>query len=118
MSSILFSSHIISDVEVICDQIGLLQGGSLIGCGPIGQFLAKGPVKTEVAFRGLDFDEVKEWDEFKEVAPIQGGVRGIAPGQDAVDRVIKKLIKKEAKILWITPIRPSLEHLFNGAKER
>src|SRR5271170_1238790 len=37
--TILFSSHVIPDVEAICDQVALIQLGKIIGCGPIGTLL-------------------------------------------------------------------------------
>jgi len=110
--TIFFSSHVIPDVEAICDQVALIQKGRLMGCGPIGQFLATGPLQTEIAFSGIGSFEKSAWPEFESTRSIPDGVRGIVPGQEAVNKVLNKLLKKNAKILWVTPIRPSLEDLF------
>jgi len=46
--TIFFNSHILSDVEEICDQIGIINQGELIYTGPVGKF--KGKKTLEDAF--------------------------------------------------------------------
>ena len=36
--TIFFNSHILSDVENICDQVGIIHRGKLIFSGPTGEF--------------------------------------------------------------------------------
>jgi ABC-2 type transport system ATP-binding protein len=110
--TIFFSSHVIPDVEAICDQVALIQKGKLIGCGPIGEFLSTGPLQTEIAFSGVSNVDKASWPEFDSIRKIPDGVRGIVPGQEAVNVVLAKLLKQKAKILWVTPVRPSLEDTF------
>jgi ABC-2 type transport system ATP-binding protein len=44
--SIFFSSHILSDIEEICDRIGVLHGGRIIFLGTPKAFLARHPAPT------------------------------------------------------------------------
>jgi ABC-2 type transport system ATP-binding protein len=112
--TIFFSSHVIPDVEAICEQVAVIQKGRLIGCGPIGKFLSDGPIQTEIAFTGLELSAAKKISEFENVRAIpEGGVRGIVSSQKETTAVLKKLLAEEAKVLWVTPIRPSLEDLFH-----
>lgn len=39
-NSVFFSSHVLADVEEICDRIGVLHGGRLLYCGPPAAFVA------------------------------------------------------------------------------
>jgi ABC-2 type transport system ATP-binding protein len=112
--TVFFSSHVIPDVEAICDQVGLINRGKIIASGPIGSLLAQGPIQTEVAFSGIGMDKVSKIREFMSVREIPNGVRALLPGQDAVGTVLGKLLEHKAQILWVTPIRPSLEDLFKG----
>lgn len=49
--SVFFSSHVLADVEEICDRIGVLHDGRLLYCGPPGAFIAgHGGVGLERAF--------------------------------------------------------------------
>ena len=114
--TIFFSSHIIPDVEAICDQVALLQRGRLIGCGPIGQFLAQGPLQTEIGFSGVSLEATKKMTEFLSVREMPDGIRATVSTQGIVTQVLQKLLGLKAQILWVTPIRPSLEELFTKAK--
>ncbi|HLE00058.1 MAG TPA: ABC transporter ATP-binding protein [Bdellovibrionota bacterium] len=110
--TIFFSSHVIPDVEAICDQVALIEKGKLVNCGPIGQFLARGPLQTEIAFSNLEIAKAKEIPELTTMREIPDGVRATVSSQDSAHSALEQLIAKKARILWITPIRPSLEDFF------
>jgi len=115
--TVFFSSHVIPDVEAICDQVALIQKGKLIGCGPIGKFLAQGPLSTEIAFSGVSVEHAKAIEQFSQLREISDGIRATVSGQDAVTVALKKLMQLDAKVLWVNPIRPSLETFFEPSAE-
>ena len=45
--TLFFSSHIIEDVEAICEEVAVIQSGDLLGSGPIHQFI-EGGTKIEI----------------------------------------------------------------------
>lgn len=110
--TIFFSSHVIPDVEAICDQIGLIQNGKLIGYGPMEQFKTPGNIHSEIAWSGLTREEALKWSELMQVQEIHGGCKGIVSNADSVNLVLEKLLKCHAKILWVSPKKISLENLF------
>ncbi len=110
--TVFFSSHVIPDVEAICDQVALIQKGKLIGCGPIGKLLAQGPLQTEIAFSGLHPDKMAGIPEIQSFRQIPDAIRAVVSGQEAVQSSLKTLMSAGANILWVSPIRPSLESLF------
>ncbi len=110
--TIFFSSHIIPDVEAICDQVAVIRKGSLLGCGPIGQFLSQGPLKTEIAFSSVTEERAGSIGELASMRKIPGGICASVSSQDSVSRVLAELLRLNAKILWVTPIRPTLESIF------
>lgn len=116
--TILFSTHVIPDVEAICDQVALIRKGRLIGCGPIGSFLAKGPLQTEVTFSGIPLETAKAFPEVVSARQIPDAVKAIVSSQDSVQGLLDKLIARKAQVLWVTPIRPSLEDLFGETEAR
>jgi ABC-2 type transport system ATP-binding protein len=115
--TVFFSTHVIPDVEAICDQVALIQKGQLIGCGPIGKFLSQGPLSTEIAFSGISSERAKSIEQFMQLREISDGIRATVSGQDAVTDALKKLMQMDAKILWVNPIRPSLETFFEPSAE-
>lgn len=111
--TVFFSTHVIPDVEAICDQVALIQKGKLLGCGPISQFLAQGPAQTEIAFGGIPLERAqKEFGELTSLRAMPDGVRAVALGPDAVHGALKKILEQRGQVLWVNPIRPSLESLF------
>jgi ABC-2 type transport system ATP-binding protein len=110
--TIFFSTHVIPDVEAICDSVAMIRKGELIGCGSVAQFLDRESTPIEVAFSGLSKQVVEGLGSFSEIREMSEGIRGVLPSDREVESVLKKLIESHAKILWVTPIRPSLEDAF------
>jgi ABC-2 type transport system ATP-binding protein len=110
--TIFFSSHVIADVEAICDQVGVIQKGKMIGCGPISQFLAQGPLQTEVAFSGVSEAVARGIREFSAIRAIPEGFRGVVEGQEPVKAALRQILADEGQVLWVNPVRPALEEIF------
>ena len=118
--TILFSSHIIPDVEAICDEVAVVDRGRLVECGAIGTFLSSGPVRTEVAFAGLtdEFIHAGFSEEIRQrLHSIPNGKKVILHSQEEVGEVLKSILDSQGKVLWVTPVRPSLEDLFIGRRQ-
>lgn len=113
--TILFSSHIIPDVEAICDEVAVIDRGRLVECGEIGTFLSTGPVRTEVAFAGVSEEQILSrfsGDLVSRVFSIPNGKKLVLNSQEEVGTVLKSVLDAQGRVLWVTPIRPSLEDLF------
>lgn len=111
--TVFFSSHVIPDVEAICDQVVIIQKGQLVGCGAIHDFLQKDQSpQVEIGFTGLRDDQLKAIPEFLNYRQAPDVCRALVSGQQALERVLHHLLALNAKIVWVTPIRPSLENLF------
>ncbi len=116
--TIFFSSHVIPDVEAICDHVALIQRGRLIGAGPIGSFLSKGLSKVEVAFEGIALEKARTWDGMSDVRTSRDGVRVLIEAKDsqsaqaAMNSVVQRVISSGGQLQWAIPLQPSLEDLF------
>lgn len=110
--TVFFSSHVIPDVEAICDQVALIQKGSIIGSGSIGQFLAQGPLQMEILFQGLRIQEPQNWPEFDSIRNYNQGHRVVVSSEVKAQVVLRKLLAEGAQILSVNPIRPTLESYF------
>jgi ABC-2 type transport system ATP-binding protein len=110
--TIFFSTHVIPDVEAICDSVAMIRRGELVGCGAVSQFLERESTPVEIAFSGVSADAAKALAEFTTIREMSEGIRATLPSDGAVEAALRGLLEKNAKILWVTPIRPSLEEAF------
>lgn len=110
--TIFFSSHVIPDVEAICDSVAMIRKGELIGCGTISHFLSRETNPVEIAFSGIPAEKAKELAKFTLLREMSEGIRATVGSENEVDGALKRVIDSGGKILWVTPIRPSLEDAF------
>ncbi|CAM6055001.1 unnamed protein product [Sphagnum tenellum] len=106
--TIFFSSHVIPDVEAICNQVALIRKGKIIRSGSVSELLVQESQTIEIGFSGVDI----QLPEFKSLIKIPEGFRAQILGQKDVNQVLPKLLEKKAQILWVQPVRSSLEDLF------
>lgn len=105
--TIFFNSHILSDVEVICDRIAILDQGELISIGNLNELLGSGE-QYLVKGQGGNLAELDAWlDELViQGKTWQGHVKG-----DPYD-FVKQVPILGGELLLMQQARPSLEEFF------
>jgi ABC-2 type transport system ATP-binding protein len=107
--TVFFSTHILSDAEMLCDRVAVLAGGKLQGIGAPSEI-----VSIEVAAMEILF----EMREGRALPPalgkaVQIGARYRLEVPEAeLYRTLDQLQGCEARILSISPVRPTLEDYF------
>jgi ABC-2 type transport system ATP-binding protein len=105
--TIFFNSHILSDVEKICDRIAILAQGELICIGALDQLL--GTTNTyHVKGKGGNLDILKKWIQDLEIE--NNYWQGILQGNP--QDFINILPQIDAQIIALNLARPSLEEFF------
>lgn len=110
--TIFFSTHIIPDVEVICDRVGVIAKGKLVRDGTVGGLLAEGANgAAEVVVQGLP-----EGFAFGEAKPDVSAGRWLfhVDKPEVVSRLLAEAIKAGGTVVSVTPRRASLEELVVG----
>jgi ABC-2 type transport system ATP-binding protein len=107
--SVFFSSHVIPDVEAICTQVGILHQGKLLEAANIDGLLGENSFSTEVGFSHAGKEILAH---FEEISPIKEGFRAVFHDQKKLQSALKFLLEKNATILWVSPLRKSLESFF------
>ncbi len=109
--TLFFSTHVIPDVEAICDQVALLSRGRIATAGPVSGFLQGRDARTEIIVNGLPVAGIAGAPGIAGARELPDGVRVIAePGAD-LNAVLSGLIAKGGKVVSVVPLRPSLEEL-------
>lgn len=105
--TIFFNSHILSDVEQICDRIAILARGELICVGSLDEILGGADV-YQVVVKGGEKEELKSWIDgiFLEDECWHGHLIGNPKD------FMEALEKMDAQLLSINLARDSLEEFF------
>jgi len=77
--TVFFSSHILTDAEMICDRVGILFEGRLRSIGPLGKLLSSGVTEWEIVVRGVKDATMEPWREnLKRLSKVEGDFWAIA----------------------------------------
>lgn len=110
--TIIFSTHILSDVETVCDQVGILFNGRLKACGPLENLLAPKIQSFEIYMRGLPTETIHHLKE-RGLPLIQRGEETfLKVKEDEVYHILSHLIEKGGKLISLTPRKETLEDLY------
>lgn len=110
--TVLFSSHVLPDVEAICDRIAIIRAGSIVDSGLVSEFLEKETSGIEVEFSGISGADFSP--EFTGlIVSRNAGVTRVRLNQgESLELLLKEIIDKQGKIKSVSPLRSSLEARF------
>jgi len=109
--TIFLSSHILSEVERVCDRVGIVRNGRLVDTRGIEELKQKKMRHMDVLFReNVDAGEFKALPQVTEVQVFEKRMRITVQGD--VDALVKRLARHEVEDLTFT--QPSLEDFFMG----
>jgi ABC-2 type transport system ATP-binding protein len=110
--SVLFSSHLMADIERTCDRIIVLQGGQLVQSGEVEQFTKE----TETVFIEVDTNRealVTALETRGVVVTVEGsGLTIEGPNETVYDHVRDALVEAQAPLRRLAPRRRALTELF------
>jgi ABC-2 type transport system ATP-binding protein len=115
--TVFMCSHILSDIEVLCDRVAILRGGRLAQVGSLDELRQQigGRNVVEVVLSGIDESALRPHlsggNEFL-VTSTPAGLRIEIPDEKDVDLVLVALRKAGGKLVSVQPLRQSLEELF------
>ena len=108
--TVLFSTHILSDAEMLCDRVGVIVGGKLQGIGAPSEIVGLKAHGMEILFELAESPGLH--DAFMAAATRTGNRYRLHVEEDAVYAAIEQLRATHAKILSVTQVKPSLEEYF------
>ncbi|MFN8007202.1 MAG: ABC transporter ATP-binding protein [Terriglobia bacterium] len=111
--TIFFSTHILNDVEILCDRVAVLNRGKLIGSGNLSELISKEVKYIEVLFAGLSVDAARRL--FDPDLPItqSGSTIRLEVGADAkIAEVVRPIEQAGGKVISVIPIRQTMEDYF------
>jgi len=119
--TVFMCSHILSDIEVLCDRVAILRGGKLAQQGRLEDLRQQsGNHQVEVIVSGVEHQSLSAQlpgGGPYAVSETAGGLRIEVPDETYVDTVLAALRKSGGNLVSVQPIRQSLEELFVGTTE-
>jgi ABC-type multidrug transport system, ATPase component len=108
--TILFSTHILPDAEILCDRVGVIAGGRLRGVGAPGAIVGVKATGMEIAFELPEGAAMAEQIQAK--AEKTGAAYRIGVSESELYRTLEELRAAGARIVSVTQIKPTLEDFF------
>ncbi len=119
--TILFSSHILSDVQDVADRIGILSHGCLKQVGSLSELKSQlAPQKIVEVLLSYSTDK---WQEFRSINNVKN-VEQPSPGRilvhlidgvdpdEVIDNLVQSIAKLKIKVRGITLLSPSLDEIY------
>ncbi len=111
--TVLFSSHILSDVEAICSRVGIIINGRMKQVGSLREILKRDIRYVEIEFEGIR--DLKAFNRYGRMKSEDGINHLRIEDEKNKDKAINEIIKKKGKILSVIPVRKTLEEHFMQA---
>ncbi len=111
--TIFFSSHILSDVETLCDRVAILQGGLVVVSGLLDELLRRDAERANVVLADVSDENAKilrsKWGEVRAVA---ARLVLTVDGRDRLQVLLGDAIALGITVVEVSPLQETLEDLF------
>ncbi|WNG34520.1 ABC transporter ATP-binding protein [Archangium violaceum] len=116
-TTVLFCTHIIPDVEALCDRVAVLVGGRRVREGSVAELVSSQATHMEMTVEGLPLERIQALGiELEQARTLENRVLLRSRDVDA-QRLLKQLVEQGGRITQVQPARFSLEDLFLRALE-
>lgn len=106
--TVLFSTHILTDAEMLCDRVGVIVGGKLRGVGKPEEMVAIETQGMEILF---ELEEEKKFALLERATKIGERYRVQVP-ETELYAAVEELRAAGARILSVAQVKPTLEEFF------
>jgi ABC-2 type transport system ATP-binding protein len=116
-TTVFMSTHILSDIEALCDQVAILRKGKLAATGVLDELLTQSGETQgfEINVKGISADvlqkSISEINGATVIAKASGANIQVADEND-VEKVLQATKKLGGKLVSVQPFKQSLEELF------
>jgi ABC-2 type transport system ATP-binding protein len=112
--TVFFSTHIIPDVEVMCDRVGIVVKGRLLAAGRVDELVSHATTRSvEVVCEGIQVEDMPAITRLASRVYQRGGQGLIVlPDPNTLDDLLAVIRAAGGRLLSVTPQKGSLEELF------
>lgn len=106
--TVLFNSHLLSEVEQMCDRVSIIRAGKLVYEGAVGDLRDDRP---GLRLRATP-EEALKMTAARFGGELMPGDRWVFPEETQVAEVVAALVEAGARVEEVTPVRRSLEDVY------
>jgi ABC-2 type transport system ATP-binding protein len=111
--TLLFTSHVLSDVEMLCDRVAIVQRGTLVAYGAIHELLRPEVRRVELELSGVsDALRAQLAQQATSLRELHQRLGVVVEGDAKVPEILKLALAQGAQVLSVIPHRETLEDLF------
>jgi len=113
--TVFFSTHVLSDAEMICDQVGIIIGGKCQNIGDLNTLLSPKTSLIEVSIKGISEASLSRIESISSSKKIgnEAYVLKIVD-ESLLPKLLNFLHREKTQIVSIIPHKETLEELFMG----
>lgn len=116
-TTVFLNSHLLSEVEMVCDQVAFIKKGRIVASGSL-QELLKSRLEVELRLGSWNADLRLALEELGELEPREGNCFLIRlTNENLLPKVARTIIETGAELYEMIPHRRSLEELFISLME-
>jgi ABC-2 type transport system ATP-binding protein len=111
--TVFMNTHILSDVEMVCDRVAIIVGGTIRYEGKIEEFIPDQDQRADVVVSGMSVELASRLEE-RHGAELRDHGRQIEARvlEKNLDEVLRTCLEGGASVVSVTPVRVSLETIF------
>lgn len=111
--TVFFSSHILQDVEMICDRVAILANGTLRKVGTLSELLNEQEAhESELTVSGLEPVVQERLVQMANRVVVPGKRITLAFSQPKLDEALSFVIREKGRVESVVPLKGTLEELF------
>jgi ABC-2 type transport system ATP-binding protein len=111
--TVFFSTHILQDVEMVCDRVGIIVGGRMVSAGRLDEIVATRLDAVELTVRGLSSAALQSAGiAGLRVLESEGKLLVTVASEDAAEQVLKAVTAQGARLEAMVPQTHTLEDYF------
>ena len=110
--TVFLSSHILQDIEMICDRVAIIVNGEIVNQGTLKDLISEKILFTEIDLSGVEKKELKNMGE--SLTEKGGRILLRVFEEENVQKVLELIQSKKGKVHSLIPRTETLEDLFVG----
>ncbi len=119
-ATVFMSTHILSDVEALCDEVAILRRGKLAATGNLEELLSthSGTTLYEISIKGVSAEILSKKFPSAHISSKANGVTVEVESESEIENILSESRAAGGRLISVQPVRQSLEELFVEQTER